>query len=86
MFHVYNEYHYKRKTLCVALQIMADVITVDNAITLDVQEHIWGGEGGRWGGGKGARAPPSNLVGRSLTFRLDARVRLYLLTVLICVV
>ena len=40
MFQVYNEYHYKHVTLCVALQIMADVITVDNAITLETQGRI----------------------------------------------
>ena len=33
-----SEYHYKRVTLCVALQIMADVITVDNAITLKARK------------------------------------------------
>ena len=38
MFHVYNEYHYKRVTLCVALQIIAYVITVDNAITLEARK------------------------------------------------
>ena len=38
MFHVYYEYRYKRVTLCVALQIMADVITVDNAITLEARK------------------------------------------------
>ena len=38
MFHVYYEYHLKRVTLCVALQIMADVITVDNAITLEARK------------------------------------------------
>ena len=61
MFHVYNKYHYKRVTSCVALQIMADAITVDNVITLEAQEHIrvgGGGGGGGEGGLRGLEHPP----------------------------